>query len=75
MRAVDLRKQWGAKERTVFVTLKAALTSEPVVLKGPVFDGRPFIVTTDGSKEGFGGMLCQRFDTILPDGKIMNRLH
>jgi hypothetical protein len=70
MRAVDLRRHWGAKERTAFV----ALTSEPV-LKGPMFDGRPFIMTTDGSKEGFGGMLCQRFDTVLPDGKTASHLH
>jgi hypothetical protein len=71
MRAVDLRRHWGAKERTAFVALKVALMSEPV-LKGPMFDGRPFIVTTDGSKEGFGGMLCQRFDTVLLDGKAVS---
>jgi hypothetical protein len=74
MRAVELRRQWGAKEQAAFVQLKAALTSEPV-LKGPVFDGRPFIVTTDGSKEGFGGMLCQRFDTVMPDGRTVSKLH
>ena len=74
MRAVDLWRHWGTKERTAFVALKAALTSEPV-LKGLMFDGRPFVVTTDGSKEGFGGMLCQRFDTVLTDGKTVSRLH
>jgi hypothetical protein len=58
MRAVELLKAWMDKHQAAFVALKTALTSEPV-LKGPVFDGRPFIVTTDGSKEGFGGMLCQ----------------
>jgi hypothetical protein len=74
MRAVELRRQWGEKQQVVFVKLKAALTSEPV-LRGPVFNGRPFIVTTDGSKEGFGGMLCQRFDTVMLDGRTVNRLH
>jgi hypothetical protein len=74
MWAVDLQRHWGVKERTVFVALKVALTLEPV-LKRPMFDGRPFIVTTDGSKEGFGGMLCQRFDTVLPDGKTASCLH
>jgi hypothetical protein len=74
MWVVELWKQWGEKQQVVFVKLKAALTSEPV-LKGLVFNGRPFIVTTDGSKEVFGGMLCQRFDTVMPDGRTVNRLH
>jgi hypothetical protein len=74
MRAVELRKEWTPRHQVVFVKLKAALTSEPV-LRGPVFDRRPFVITTDGSKEGFGGMMCQRFETVLPDGKVVSRLH
>jgi hypothetical protein len=74
MRVVELLKAWTEKHQAAFVALKTMLTSEPV-LKGPVFDGRPFIVTTDGLKEGFGGMLCQRFETTMPDGKVVSRLH
>jgi hypothetical protein len=74
MRAVELQWQWGAPQQAVFVRLKAALTSE-LVLRGLVFDGQPFVVMTDGSKGGFGGMLCQRFDTTMPGGKVVSHLH
>ncbi|QRV96443.1 Retrovirus-related Pol polyprotein from transposon opus [Ceratobasidium sp. AG-Ba] len=46
--------------RRAFVELKLALTSEPVV-RTPIYDGRPFIVSTDGSKYGFGGVLEQEW--------------
>ncbi|QRV93041.1 Retrovirus-related Pol polyprotein from transposon [Ceratobasidium sp. AG-Ba] len=44
-----------------FVKLKLALTSDPV-LRAPIYDGRPFIVTTDGSKFGFGAVLSQTWE-------------
>ena len=50
------------------------MTSEPV-LKGPKWDGTPFIVTTDGCKDVFGAVLAQRFETTLPSGKVVKRLH
>jgi hypothetical protein len=50
-----------------FLRLKVALTSEPV-LKGPKYDGTLFIVTTDGCKYGFSGMLTQKFTTVLANG-------
>ncbi|QRW11706.1 Retrovirus-related Pol polyprotein from transposon [Ceratobasidium sp. AG-Ba] len=52
-----------------FVKLKVALTSDPV-LRAPVYDGRPFIVTTDGSKFGFGAVLAQAWEEKGPDGKM-----
>jgi hypothetical protein len=39
------------------------------------FDGTPFIVTTDGSKYGFAGMLSQWHTTIDAGGKTTQRLH
>ncbi|QRW13991.1 Retrovirus-related Pol polyprotein from transposon opus [Ceratobasidium sp. AG-Ba] len=51
-----------------FVKLKVALTSDPV-LRAPIYDGRPFIVTTDGSKFGFGAVLSQSWEETGPDGK------
>ncbi|KAG8723899.1 hypothetical protein FRC09_001302 [Ceratobasidium sp. 395] len=51
--------------RQAFMELKLALTSDPI-LRAPVYDGRPFILTTDGSKYGFGAMLTQRWETTDP---------
>ncbi|QRV79850.1 Retrovirus-related Pol polyprotein from transposon opus [Ceratobasidium sp. AG-Ba] len=54
--------------RRAFVKLKLALTSEPVV-RAPVYDGRPFIVSTDGSKYGFGGVLEQEWTELDRHGR------
>lgn len=40
-----------------------------------MFDGRPFIVTSDGCKDGFGAVLSHRFGDTLPDGTKMTRVH
>ena len=44
-----LKDHWTDTHTRAFLDLKAAMTSEPV-LKGPKWDGTPFIVTTDGCK-------------------------
>lgn len=54
--------------------LKQALTSEPV-LRASVFDGRTFIVTSDGCKDGFGAMLAQWFTETKPGGQTVRKLH
>ena len=54
--------------------LKIAVTSEPV-LKPPQYDRRVFRVITDGSKKGFGGMLCQEFETTDSKGKPHKAWH
>ena len=54
--------------------MKIALTCKPV-LKGPKYDGTPFIVTTDGCKNGFAGMLTQRFTTVLPNRTERTSIH
>jgi RNase H-like domain found in reverse transcriptase len=49
---------WTPEHEKAFLLLKVALTNKPV-LKGPKFNGTPFVVTTDGCKYGFAGMLSQ----------------
>ena len=74
MKGHSLAGLWSKEHDKAFLRLKVALTSEPV-LKGPKFDGTPFIVTTDGCKYGFAGMLTQRFSTILPNGSEKTTTH
>ena len=69
-----LKDHWNKEHTRAFLTLKAALTSEPV-LKGPKWDGTPFIITTDGCKDAFGAVLTQRFETVLPSGRVVKKLH
>lgn len=66
--------RWGTKETKAFLALKTALTREPV-LRAPVFDGTPFIITTDGCKDGFGATLSQVMESTLPGGEIVKRRH
>jgi len=74
LQGIKLANIWMPTHLVAFLGLKAVLTSEPV-LKVPCFNGTPFIVTTDGSKEGFGGMLAQHFAETQPGGKIIQKLH
>ena len=60
--------------KTHSLRLKAIMTSEPV-LRGPRWDGTPFIVTSDGSKDAFGAVLAQKSTTVLTNGKTVTRLH
>ena len=69
-----LKDLWTDKHTTAFLDLKAEMTGEPV-LRGPKWDGSPFIITTDGSKDAFGAVLTQRFEYTLPSGKVIRRLH
>ena len=69
-----LKDHWTDEHTRAFIALKSAMTSEPV-LKGPKWDGTPFIVTTDGCKDAFGAVLTQKFETVLPSGKTVSRLH
>jgi len=56
------------------VKLKCVLTMEPI-LKSPIYDGRAFIVTTDGAKLGFSAVLVQWFDFLKKAGAVEQRLH
>ncbi|TFK60715.1 hypothetical protein BDN72DRAFT_828715, partial [Pluteus cervinus] len=70
----SLAEKWKEKHTETFLLLKAKLTTEPV-LKGPRWDGSPFILTTDGCKDAFGAMLTQRSETVLPNGSTVKRIH
>ena len=74
MKGYSLQGLWGKEHDHAFLRLKVALVCEPV-LKGPKYDGTPFIVTTDGSKHGFAGMLTQKFITVLPNGTEKTTVH
>ena len=74
MKGFSLEDLWKKEHGLAFLRLKVALTCEPV-LKGPKYDGTPFIVTTDGCKTGFAGMLTQKFTTILPNGTARTSVH
>src|SRR6266481_1095411 len=68
LQATSILTKWGEEQKKAFLTLKVAVTSEPV-LKVPQYDGRVFCMVTDGSKKGFGGMLCQEFEMMDGQGK------
>ncbi|TFK60704.1 hypothetical protein BDN72DRAFT_735275, partial [Pluteus cervinus] len=69
-----LGDKWTQEHTEKFLLLKAKLTTEPV-LKGPRWDGEPFILTTDGCQDAFGVMLAQRFESVLPNGSTVKRIH
>ncbi|KAH7919812.1 hypothetical protein BV22DRAFT_998338, partial [Leucogyrophana mollusca] len=69
-----LARHWSDKHTATFMELKRILLSEPV-LKGPRFDGTPFIVISDRSKDGFGAILAQRFTATGPSGKTVTTTH
>ena len=74
MKGHSLIGLWKEEHEKAFLGLKIALTNGPV-LKGPKFDSTPFIITTNGSKDAFTGVLSQRITTTLPGGKKVMRLH
>ena len=69
-----LEGRWSNQHTAAFLKLKVIMTSEPV-LKGPKWDGTPFIVTSDGSMDTFGAVLVQRSTMVLTSGKTVTRLH
>jgi hypothetical protein len=71
---VKLANIWTHTHESAFLSLKKVLTSKPV-LKAPRFDGTPFIITSDRCKEGFSGMLTQRFSETCTGGKIIEKHH
>ena len=69
-----LQDKWSNTHTRAFLDLKAEMTAEPV-LRGPKWDGTPFIITTDGSQDAFGAVLTQKFEYTLPNGKVVRKLH
>ncbi|KAG2738034.1 hypothetical protein P692DRAFT_20759908, partial [Suillus brevipes Sb2] len=74
LRERDLSKYWEQRHTKAFLKLKQILVSEPV-LRAPKFDGTPFIITSDGCKDGFGAVLAQRFTTQQPSGDTITTIH
>jgi transposase InsO family protein len=70
----SLKDKWKDIHTKAFLNLKAEMTAEPV-LKGPKWDGTPFTITTDGSKDAFGAVLTQKLKYTLPSGKVVQRTH
>jgi len=73
MKSATLNEHWKDEHTDTFLELKV-LTSEPV-LRPAKFNGTPFIVTTDGYKNSFAGILSQRHTTALTLGKTVSKLH
>jgi len=74
LRERHLDSFWEQRHTQAFLKLKQILVSEPV-LHAPKFDGSPFIITSDGCKDGFGAVLAQRFATQLPSGETVTNVH
>lgn len=65
---------WKEEHTRAFLRLKKIMIEGPV-LKAPKWDGTPFIVTSDGCKEGFGAILAQRFKRTRKDGTKKTDIH
>ena len=74
MQTFKLKDLWTADHMKTFISLKARLISKPV-LSALVYNGTPFILTTDRSKDAFAGVLAQRIKSTLPGGKEVTCLH
>ena len=59
-----LKDKWTDTHTKVFLNLKAEMMAEPV-LRGPKWDGTPFVIATDGSQDAFGAVLTQKFKYTL----------
>ena len=51
-----------------YLVLKAHLISDPI-LSAPHYNGTLFMLTTDGCKDAFTGVLAQQITMMLPGGK------
>lgn len=54
----NLKDKWTKEHTEAFLNLKVEMTSE-LVLRGPKWDGTPFIITIDGCQDAFGAVLTQ----------------
>ncbi|KAF8694560.1 hypothetical protein RHS03_08167, partial [Rhizoctonia solani] len=65
----DAKITLSTTKKRAFAELKIALTLN-LVLKPPIYNGRPFIIATDGSKAGFGAVVLQTWEEEDKKGKI-----
>ncbi|KAF8670094.1 hypothetical protein RHS04_08673 [Rhizoctonia solani] len=64
----DAKIKLSTTKKRAFAELKIALTLNPV-LKPPIYNRRPFIITTNGSKAGFGAVVSQTWEEEDKHGK------
>jgi hypothetical protein len=69
-----LEEWWKENHMKAFLDLKIAVMLEPI-LRGPRWDGMPFIITVDGCKDGFVGVLAQWSPHTKADGTVIHKLH
>ena len=74
MKGFKLNEIWDQSHMETFLSLKACLISEPI-LSALQYNGTLFILTTDGCKDAFVGVLAQEITTMLPGGKEVRHLH
>ena len=74
MKGFKLEEIWNQNHTETFLALKACLVAEPI-LSATRYDGTPFILTTDGCKDAFAGILAQEITTTLPGAKAVRCLH
>jgi len=74
MRAYKLQPHWKEEHTVTFISLKARLVSEPILIT-PRFDRTHFILTTNACKDTFAGVLSQKIKTTLPGSKEVIQLH
>lgn len=74
MRTYKLKDVWTEGHTKMFIALKAHLISKPI-LSAPKYDGTLFILITDECVDAFVGVLSQRIKTMLPGGKVVDKLH
>ncbi|CAK5275949.1 unnamed protein product [Mycena citricolor] len=77
MKNFDLQLLWTPGHTWCFLRLKQLLLSAPV-LRAPLYDTvhkHPFIITTDGSKDAFAGVLSQKMESTTSDGRVVVRRH
>jgi RNase H-like domain found in reverse transcriptase len=74
MGTYHLSDKWEDKHTRAFLNLKITITLEPI-LQGPHWDSTPFIITTNGYKDGFMGVLAQQFPHTKPDRSQLQKIH
>ena len=74
MKGFKRNEIWNQSHMETFLSLKAHLISEPI-LSAPRYDGTPFILTMDGCKDAFAGVLAQEITMMLSGGKEVRCLH
>src|SRR6267154_1153297 len=74
LRERSLDTYWDQRHAKTFLKLKQILVSEPI-LRAPKAAGSPFIIISDGCKDGFGAVLAQRFTSQQSSDEASTTIH